>query len=266
MMHLPHIVLNNLAQQSDVISSMVEDVDYEEVRVEDNGCVLRYKKYNGFDLAAILDGFGISFQSAAMVAFGIMGHDGLHAADKLGCTNYMYCIAKHWIDTEGAFDANVSLENEIKININLQELWRKKMESAVRKNDVDTVEHLWLDVPHVLTGLWKHCTHYNIGMFLVERRVPVAKHVVSIMINNGVHTDVFEELLEKNLIDPNGKHGDQSFLISAVLNHKEKYVKILLEHGANPHATIHGLNALSCAETQVNSYRIYNILLNYIDK
>ena len=264
MEHLKHIVLNNLVKQSDVISGMVEEMDSEDHRVEHQGCVLRYNTYEGLKLDDILEGFKLSFQSVAMVAFGIMDASALEAADKLGCRNYMYCIAHHWVEEEGSFDANVSLHNEIKVNINVQEKWRKKIENAVKNNDVETVERLWVDIPHIIASLWKHCKDYAVGMLLVERRVTVAKHLVSSMIQNDIHTDVFQELLEKHLIDPNGKHGDQSYLISAILRHKEKYVRILLEHGADPHATIHGLNALNCAESQVNSYRIYNILLSYI--
>ena len=249
-----------------MLADMVEGRESKQHEFIENDLIYKYNTYEGLDLQQVIEGFKLDYEGCAFVAFNIMDAKGMRVADILGCRAYMYCIAKYWILNKGPFVPILAVEKEIQTNGDLQELWHKKIIKATSVNEEDVVRRLWINMPFLLSELWAHCYDYECGMLLIEKGVKVASHDVSKMIHNNIDTHVFGELLSRKYIDPNGLHGVYTHLVQAVLINKETYVRLFLDHGANPNATIHGLTAVHWATSQINSYKIYNMLLSYLDK
>ncbi len=263
-MHLQHLILHNLVQKSKVLQDMVESSDSDNHFVVETEFIFSYTTYDDLTLKDVLDGFSLTLEEVTYVAFGIFDKRGQRAADLLQCVDYAHALIDLWIRKESPWKPEAFIHLEILTNPTLNKRWLKKLVSCIERNDADAVRRLWIDTPQAI-DLWKSVRNYNAGLVFVEKKVPISGRYIQRLIHFN-QTDLLEALLRNKHIDANGIYNRHTFLMIAVLKRKGDIVKLFLDYGANPHTVLYGLSALSCAETQVSSYKIYNILLSYIDK
>ena len=264
-MHFQNLVLHNLIEKSEILKCMTEDKDFTQCYITEGNYSFSYKKYDDLDFQDVVDGFGVAAGELIYIAFGIFHKDAMVAADKLDCKEYMFMLIDKWIREEAPWEACPSMQSEILFNSELMHRWTRVMEKCFKYDQDEALNRLWIPGVKGTQHFWKHVRSYNTAAVLLDKAVPVPpKHVYTFIRNDML--DMFEMLLERKLIDVNGSYNGKTFLMMAVLSHKYKFVNALLRNGANPQLGMNGLTPLSCAETEIHSYKIYNLLLRAIDQ
>lgn len=244
---------------------MVEERDFTQCYITEGNYSFSYKKFDDLELQDIVEGFDVTAGELIYIAFGIFHKDAMVAADKLDCKEYMFMLIDKWIREEAPWEPCAAMQSEILFNSELLQRWSRTMEKCLKYNQDESMRRLWIPSVSDAHKFWKNVRSYNTAVVLLENHVSVPPKYVYNFIRNDM-LNMFETLLEKHLIDANGSYNGKTYLMMAVLSHKYKFVIALLRNGANPQLGINGLTPLSCAETELHSYKIYNLLLRAIDQ
>lgn len=266
-MHVQNLILHNLIQKSNVLQTMVEDSECENISIDEGEFVFSYKKYDSLTLSDVTSGFDIETDTAIQIAFGIHDESSstIEAADKLECKEYLQMAIARWISEEAPFPATASMTSEIIFCSELMKRWTIKINKCIKYKQDETLRRMWL--PHVsnMGMLWKNVRDLNCAEVLVEKQVAPPPSCVCRMIEDDM-LEILEMCLERRMIDVNGSLSNgKSFLLCAIQQNKHAAVKLFLHYGADATQHVNGMSPLACADC-INAYKIYNTLLKNLDE